>query len=540
MHGGIHTESYELECLGMRGSPNSAFDSVRFERGSSLKTSNRAPTYPAQSNPPSAGIAAPRLTSVNNRLCTQPSIVSMAPGIEPATAHPIRTDQPPDLTGAVAIAPQHTQHGGAGADSSSAHTNQSLHPHAPDAGRFLRHPENSDSSNNSYWNNTSANNNMTNITHPTTDDMTADHWNATASNSGSKYPRLGETGKRSSRHLMFAVEILVFSIVGWGWLAIREYMGAPPVMDISVLIGLLVSAVINMAMALLYYTADQFENAARGFFSHVLSIWVLYLYSLIESMTEAWGPLCCGGESTYSVARTYSAAYFGGLQFHQAFGAVTLSFISVFLVLAAGQVKACVQDTRAWLLRQAGVSLVCLVSIHVGLFAVRAGVCSGRSTGQFGIALAILAWIFMSDVLPFVISRLRPLVDESKRLIQAMLELVFILLMMALSLVLSLSLGGRPSLVLSLLFLGICIWQASFIIFYLWAIRFRTQTQNQTSAQNRALSNEASAWGRGNVSNNSLGSGFRAFHARPVMFIPEIREMRLHEARRRSALTKAW
>ena len=59
--------------------------------------------------------------------------------------------------------------------------------------------------------------------------------------------------KRSSKHTVYAIEILIFALVGWGWLAIREFMGVTPVMDVAVLLCLLISAAINLALALVYY-----------------------------------------------------------------------------------------------------------------------------------------------------------------------------------------------------------------------------------------------------------------------------------------------
>lgn len=366
--------------------------------------------------------------------------------------------------------------------------------------------------------------------------------------SDSRLNRNTEPIKRSSRHLMYAVEILIFAIVGWGWLAIREFMGEPPVMDILIFICLLISAAVNMALALVYYTTDQFRPAAKGFFSHTLSLWALYLYSLIESTTEAWSPLCCGGDAIYSVSKTYTAAYFGGLQFHQTAGAVTLAFISVFLILAAGQMKVCLQDTRLWILREAATSLVCLVSLHLALFAIRSKSCIGESVSQFVILVGILALIMMSNILPVAVSRLLYLANESKKLIQAILELALTLLLVALSLVLSFSLGGRPSSILMFFLGGVFVWQLGFIIYYIWMIKKRNRgssTQPQRLMSNfkdhvekdyyESIYDPSSA-----PAQRSLNAGFRGLQARPVMFLPDIREMRSHEARRRGSSEKVW
>lgn len=342
--------------------------------------------------------------------------------------------------------------------------------------------------------------------------------------------------KRPSKHLMYAVEILVFAIVGWGWLAIREFMSAPPIMDISVFICLLISSAVNLGMALIYYTTDQFKPAAMGFFSHALSIWVLYIYSLIESTTGGWDPLCCNGQSSYSLTKTYAAAYFGGLPFHQTVGAVTLGFISVFLILAAGQVRVCVEDPRSWLLRKVSTSLTCLISLYLGLFALKSGACGGGNTGSIVIAAAILAWILMADIVPMIIALFVFLQDEVKELIQMISELTLTLTSMAVSAVLSSTLGGRASSTLILIFVGIILWQIGAIVFQSMTIRILNQQKSLAAKRTRSQhASETDDYSPSAPPLQSIGTSYGSTwqYTRPVMLLPDLREMRLHETQRR-------
>lgn len=341
-------------------------------------------------------------------------------------------------------------------------------------------------------------------------------------------PPVKFVAKRSSKHVIYAVEILVFAIVGWGWLALREFMGAPPVMDISIFVCLLISAAVNLGMALIYYTTDQFKPAAQGFFSHMLSIWALYAYSLTESTTGGWNPLCCDGQSSYSVTKTYAAAYFGGLPFHQTAGAFTLGFISVFLILAAGQVRVCLEDPRVWLLRKVTTSLVCLISLHLGIFALQSGACDGGNLGRAVIVVSILAWILMADIIPVILSLVFPLTDDVKKLIQMISELALTLTLMAVSVVLSSMLGGRPSSVLMFIFGVAALWQIGSIVVQSVTIRVLNQQQPQTEDYSPSAPPEHSI---------RMNLGLRGQYTRPVMLFPDTREMKLHETRRRE---KAW
>ena len=108
-------------------------------------------------------------------------------------------------------------------------------------------------------------------------------------------------------------------------------------MDVAVMISVMVSAWLNLALALVLYTTERFADPARAFFSHALAVWVLYGYGLMES--SGTGALVCSG-GTFSLPKTYAAAYFGGLAYYQVAGAVTLALLTFILVLAAGQARA--------------------------------------------------------------------------------------------------------------------------------------------------------------------------------------------------------
>jgi hypothetical protein len=208
-------------------------------------------------------------------------------------------------------------------------------------------------------------------------------------------------------------------------------------------------------------------------------------------------------------------------------------------MLAAGQVKACIQDARVWLVRQTAVSFVCFVSLHAGLFAIRSQACSGMSTARLIIGLAVISWIMMSDILPIAISRLYPLQNELKTIIQVIVELTSTLFLSALLLVLSLSLSGRPSLILMLVLVGIVIWQVGTIVFHIWLLRIRRQNR-RSLADSIVDSIDGRRVLAAAPMEHFLDTGSVGLQASPLMFMPDIREMRLHEARRRESLGKVW
>jgi hypothetical protein len=278
-----------------------------------------------------------------------------------------------------------------------------------------------------------------------------------------------ELRERSSRHMIYATEILIFTLVGWGWLAVREFMGATPVMDTSVLICLLITALANLVLALVYHTTDQFKTAAQGFFAHTLSLFILYVYSLLESVTPNWGPLCCDGASSFSVTKTYAAAYFGALPLHQTAGAITAAFLFVLLVLAAGQVRVCLPDPREWLTGKVSTAVACLVSFHLGLFTLNSKACDGEMGGAV-IGIATVAWVLMLDI-PAVLWLTRTPIT----LIQMISEWTFSVLIAGVAGVLSARLGGGSS-VLMLILGGVILWQSVALGLKIWKLTRREES----------------------------------------------------------------
>ena len=326
--------------------------------------------------------------------------------------------------------------------------------------------------------------------------------------------------KRSSRHMMFAVELFIFSIVGWGWLAVREYMGATPVMDASVILCLFISASINLVLALVYHTTDQFKNSAQGFLAHTLSIWVLYAYSLYESTIPRQTPLCCGSASTFSASQTYAAAYFGGLPLHQTVAAVTLAFLSVFLLLAAVQVRVCLEDPREWLLMKTGLAVVCLVSFQLGLFTTNAGVCGAGGLGVAVQVTAAVAWISMIDVLKLI--NFKNVVLGG--VIQLITELALTVMLTAMVGVLSATVFGSASTLLMLIFGCVMLWQSVAL-----ALALVVCMGPKGGVQSVSVDPDAPS-----APPKELLARYRG---RPVMALPGVREMRLHGERRGK---KAW
>jgi hypothetical protein len=349
--------------------------------------------------------------------------------------------------------------------------------------------------------------------------------------------------KRSSRHMLYSVEILVFSLIGWGWLAVREYLGSTPVLDVSVLLCLLVSSLINLALSLVYHTTDQFRPAAQAFFAHALSLWALYLYGLAESTAARPSPLCCNGAASFSAPQTYAAAYFGGLPFHQAAGMVTVAFLSVLVVVSAAQVGACLGDPREWLPRDVLLAIVCLFSLHLGLFTRAAGVCGDGGLGLGVVAVAGFLLAVMLHV-PEDGVRLYELARDSIRrrnnsnkvspegvqvsskkakephrvlpLVQLIIELLSTILLAAMTAVLSYQLGGAPSVLLLLVFVAVVLWQAGAVVLGVAGLFDAKKADPAPSAPPKPL--------------------LARYGGRPVMVLPSVREMRLAARREK----KAW
>ena len=201
---------------------------------------------------------------------------------------------------------------------------------------------------------------------------------------------------KDSRHMAYASEILVFSLVGLGWLSARELMSDTPVMDVTVMLSLFFCSVLNLMFAVTLNTTENFHVCASAFLCHVLATFILYVYSLAESVTQ--GTVCCDGNVTYSRQQTYAAAFFGGLPFHQAAAAITIAFLIIFLILAAGQMRVCSSDPKTWVLRGTALAVCALLSLHPTVMSRHQGLCQDHSSlGNAVISMTAFAFVVMID-----------------------------------------------------------------------------------------------------------------------------------------------
>ena len=206
--------------------------------------------------------------------------------------------------------------------------------------------------------------------------------------------------EKSSKHVFYAVELTIFSLVGWGWLAVREYLGNTPVLDVVGVISLIVCTVVNLSLALSVASPKAFAPCANALFTYCLALWVLYIYGLSESTRSTVEPLCCVDASGaqghgYSIGRTQAAAFFGGLPMHQVPGTVTLAYLTVVVLVAGAQARTCTQSPRDWEVRGLGLSIACMVAVYHGVLMMNAPLCNdskalGAVSTLFGIAADFL------------------------------------------------------------------------------------------------------------------------------------------------------
>ena len=233
----------------------------------------------------------------------------------------------------------------------------------------------------------------------------------------------------STRHLKYAVEILIFAFVGWAWLAVREYLGPTPVLDVAVIILVLCSAAFNLLAALIAGSAASFAPFARAFSSHVVIIGVLYIYSLAESMGPDTHKIrCTGPVVNATLSRTYATAFFGGVTLHQVLASVTVPFLFVLLLIACAQSRACTPNPGDWLLRGTPQAIAIVIGSHLLVFTFRAPLASTQPVMTYIVAayLAILALVVIDfSWLSAVVSGQRsPARIVNDQLIQTAVELI--------------------------------------------------------------------------------------------------------------------
>lgn len=216
-------------------------------------------------------------------------------------------------------------------------------------------------------------------------------------------PSDAQESSSDSKHVFYAVELFIFAFVGWGWLAIREYLGKTPVMDVVVVISVMVCSILNLAMALSTPSPREFEPSAHAYVSHCLVLWVVYVYSLSESTRLDTGTLCCvdaaGSQgSSFSAGPTHAAAFFGGLPMHQVPGVVTVAYLTVVLLVAGAQARACTLHPKDWEVRGLGLSITALVAIHLGVYLIGVPLCNNeKALGAVSVIAGVIAVILMLD-----------------------------------------------------------------------------------------------------------------------------------------------
>ena len=283
-------------------------------------------------------------------------------------------------------------------------------------------------------------------------------------------------------HLLYAVEMLAFAVVGWAWLAVRELMGDTPVMDVAVLLSVLVSSVINLVMALLYYTTEQFKNPAQAFLNHAACVWLLYAFSLLQSTTDGRSAICCiedgAQKSLFSLRLTYRQAYFGGLTLHQSAAAITLSFLTIFLILASAQARVCTQSPREWPMAKAPLAVVCLLCLQQAMLGIMAPVCKDKDISNAVLAFIVIALVLMLDT-PWLFAKLTnggQIVTSAGidvlqllKVLQCSIELVLTFLIGVMAAVLGFNLGSGDALTVCI---GVALlWQLGGVIAVVYEIR---------------------------------------------------------------------
>ena len=225
-----------------------------------------------------------------------------------------------------------------------------------------------------------------------------------SANFSSEDPNMENPPEGRSAHIFYAVELLIFVFVGWGWLAIREYMGRTPALDVATMISVMVCTIINFVLALAIPSQMQFTPCAQAYFTHSFAVWVFYIYSLSESTRVDTGTLCCVDSSgkqasAYSTGPTHAAAFFGGLPVHQVPGVVSVAYLSVMLLIAGAQARACTPLPKDWVVRGLGLSITSMVALHLGVYLLRTPLCNtDRALAAITILLGIAAVILILDL----------------------------------------------------------------------------------------------------------------------------------------------
>jgi len=207
--------------------------------------------------------------------------------------------------------------------------------------------------------------------------------------------------------LVYPIEIFVFSLIGYAWLSLREMLGGTPVLDAGVIISLLVVSTLNLAVSTLLPDKESFKPWAKSFAGHSISLWLLYLHSIIESASSDGSlSVCCGDgvkKDGISFSKVQAAVFFGGLLMHQIFAVITFAFLSVVSFVSLLQAKAShsVKENstlRDWVPIEIWTSLIVHVLLHSIIFSLSSLTC--RKFFELVIVvitLAVAVWLLMVD-----------------------------------------------------------------------------------------------------------------------------------------------
>lgn len=95
--------------------------------------------------------------------------------------------------------------------------------------------------------------------------------------------------------LTLAVEGCVLAILGWAWLALRDLLGPPPLLESVVLYGGLVVAVCNLGLASV--APDSRLGVYQAHLGIHLALWLLLMYGLADGLGDtaavSTGGACC-------------------------------------------------------------------------------------------------------------------------------------------------------------------------------------------------------------------------------------------------------
>lgn len=262
--------------------------------------------------------------------------------------------------------------------------------------------------------------------------------------------------------LVYPVEIFIFALLGWAWLSFREMLGSTPVLDAGVVISLLITGSLNLLLSTLLPDKESFKPWAKSFAGQAISIWILYLHSIIESVSSDGSmTVCCGGgvkKDGISFSKAQAEVFFGGLFMHQVFAIITFCFLTVKMFVSLLQVRANHalskhSTLRNWIPKETWTATFVLLTLHTVLFSVSSLNCNRYfELVMVIIILVVLIWLMMVSPAKIMIAvakrRHKPYTPSFSKRIEIIFFVVDFslgILVLILAFVLLAVLGGRIS-----------------------------------------------------------------------------------------------